>query len=281
MASSGFPANKYTTARHSGPTLREMTVKEIEAILEVCAMLAGFGRDFEETELKVLVSSVVQNKGYFKGAEIKAAFDCAFSGELNISPQDLKPYNQFSWLYLARILTAYEKKVQEGKLIQDLSLPIEEPSTTPEDIINAKRYVVEQIIEQFTREKDHDFGAIGNTDVHIVNMVFDTLKLFGYSLGEASGLRTLYVQERNKELTRSEFWRKQKQRGAFAEYKDKAFMTRHKEAMNRNVIHRTVAKRCRMLSVQKFYTEQKEFEVDLVQDIQERFKDWETKFKAS
>lgn len=258
-----------------------MTVKEIETILEVCAMLAGFGRDFEETELKVLVSSLIQNKGYFKGFEIKTAFDCAFSGELNISPQDLKPYNNFSWLYLARILNAYEKKVQDGKLIQDLSLPIEEPSTTLEDIINAKKYVVEQIKEQFTRNKDHDFGAIGNTDVHIVTMVFDTLKLFGYSLGEPSELRALYVEERKKELNRAEYWRKQKQKPAFAEYKEAGFMSKHKEAMNRNVIHRTVAKRCRMLSVHKFYEEQKEFEVDLCQDIETRFNDWETKFKAS
>jgi hypothetical protein len=36
-----------------------------------------------------------------------------------------------------------------------------------------------------------------------------------------------------------------------------------------------------MLSVQRFYDEQKEFDVDLLQDIEERFNEWETKFKAS
>ena len=257
-----------------------MKVIDIVSIIEVCAKLSGFGRDLEEDEHRVLVSQLVTNKGYLKGAEVKTAFDCAFNGELEIKGDDLKPYNQFSWLYLARIVTAYERKVQQGKLIQDISEVIKEPATTPEDIINGKKYIVEQIIEQFTRGEDHDFGVIGNTDLHIVNLVFDTLKEFGYSFGEPSELRTLYVEQRKNELTRSEYWRKQKQRGAFAEYKDKNFMTKHKEAMNRNVIHRTVAKRCRMLSVQKFYDEQKEFDLDLVNDIQERFEGWVVKFKA-
>jgi hypothetical protein len=35
-----------------------------------------------------------------------------------------------------------------------------------------------------------------------------------------------------------------------------------------------------MLSVQKFYDEQKEFDLDLVNDIQERFEGWVVKFKA-
>ena len=79
----------------------------------------------------------------------------------------------------------------------------------PEDIINGKKYIIEQVIEQFTRGEEHDFGAIGNTDLHIVNLVFDTLKGFGYSFGEPSELRTLYVDQRKNELTRSEYWRKQ------------------------------------------------------------------------
>ena len=258
-----------------------MTVAEIEAIIEVCAMLSGFGRDFESREMKVLIASLIENKGYFKGAEIKAAFDCAFNGELEIKSEDLKPYNQFSWLYLSRILTAYEKKVQNGKLIQDISEPTKDKAATTEEIIESKLYVVEQIIEQFTRDKSHDFGPLGNTDGNIVNLVFKTLKEFGYSLGEPKELRELYAQERKKELNRAEHWRKQKRRGEFAEYKSPAFLSKNKDAMNRNPVHREVAKRCRLLSVAKFYEEQKEFELDLVSELKERFEDWKTKFQAS
>jgi len=274
IASSGFPANKYTVARNTGEVLRNTPVNEIRAMIDVCALLAGFSKDVEDRDLDVLVSQLVQNKGYFKNAEIKAAFDCAFNGELNISHQDLKPYNSFSWLYVSRILNAYEKKVQEGKLIQDLSEPLKKEGATKEELIESKKYVVDQIIEQFTRDKDFEFGPIGNTDFNIVNMVFDTLKLFGYALGEPDELRQLYHEERNKELRRAEYWRKKKERGSFSEYKDPKFMNRHKEAMNRNKVHREVAKRCRMISVNKFYDEQKEFENDLVGDIKDKFNHW-------
>ncbi len=257
MTSSGFPANKFTKARHTGKKIRESKIEEIQGIIQGCAMLSGFGRDFEQLEMNVLVKQVVENKGYFTTSEIKTAFDCAFNGELEINPEDLKPYNQFSWLYLSRILTAYEKKVQSGKLIQDISEPTEEKTTTQEEIIDSKLYVVNQIIEQFTRGKDHDFGPLGNTDSNIVNLVFKTLKEFGYSLGEPKELRKLYIQERKKELNRAEHWRRQKKRGEFAEYKSPAFMSKNKQAMNRNPVHREVAKRCRLLSVAKFYEEQK------------------------
>jgi len=281
MSTSGFPANKFTVARNTGRNLRNTKLEEVKLMIQGCAMLAGFGRDFEELEINVLVQQLIENKGYFKVAEVKAAFDCAFNGELEIKPEDLKPYNQFSWLYLSRILTAYEKKVQNGKLIQDISEPTEEKAATNEEIIDSKLYVVNQIIEQFTRGEDHDFGPIGNTDANIVNLVFKTLKEFGYSLGEPKELRELYIQERKKELNRAEHWRRQKKRGEFAEYKSSAFMSKNKEAMNRNPVHREVAKRCRLLSVAKFYEEQKEFELDLVSELKERFEDWKSKLQAS
>ena len=240
-------------------------------MLDVCALLAGFGRDIEERELDILVAQLVQNKGYFKNAEIKAAFDCAFNGELDLKPEDLKPYGQFSWLYVSRIIYAYEKKVQGGKLIQDLSLPIEQEEVTPEQILESKLYVIDQIIEQFTRSEDHDFGAIGNTDLNIVNLVYDCLKGLGYEFGESKELRALYVSQRTNELERAGYWMKQKERPAFAEYKDKTFMSKNKEAMNKNKIHREVARRCRLISVRKFYDECKEMDFDLGADIMERF----------
>lgn len=240
-------------------------------MVDVCATLAGFNKEIEERDINILVAQLVQNKGYFKNAEIKAAFDCAFNGELDLKPEDLKPYGQFSWLYVSRILYAYEKKVQGGKLIQDLSLPFEQEQVTPEQILQSKRYIIDQIIEQFTRGEDHDYGAIGNTDLNIINLVYDCLNGLGYKFNEPKELRQLYMTQRANELERARYWMKQKERPAFSEYKDEKFMAKSKEGMNRNKVHREVAKRCRMILVTRFYEECKEMEFDLAADILERF----------
>jgi len=271
IASSGFPANKYTVARNTGETLRETPVIDIRAMIEVCALLSGFGRDLEDRETSVIVAQLVQNKGYLKNAEIKAAFDCAFNGDLDIKPDDLKPYGQFSWLYVSRIIFAYEKKVQEGKLIQDLSLPIEKVVATPEEIEVSKRYVIDRIIEQFTRTEDHDFGPLGNTDLNIINMVYDCLKGLGYNLGEHNDLKDLYNKERENEYNRRKYWMKRKEIKQFADYKCIYFMNRPNSEKQKNIVHREVAKRCRHISVLKFYDECKQMDFDLVTDVLDRF----------
>ncbi len=82
--------------------------------------------------------------------EIALAFDLAINEELDISPDDIKPYGDFNCLYLAKIMNAYLIWAKE----QDKFSPVPPPPQriyTEEEIDNSHRQWTEEFYQQIRR----------------------------------------------------------------------------------------------------------------------------------
>jgi hypothetical protein len=95
----------------------------------------------QEEERAVLLSFVRRTYPGHTAAEIRLAFEKAVSGELNLSPDEVKPYENFSCEYIGRIMRAYRawaasQYKEHEKVAQDEPERLESPKLSAAEFVD-------------------------------------------------------------------------------------------------------------------------------------------------
>lgn len=107
-------------------------------------------------------------------SELKLAFELAVIGELNVDEKDVKHYNDFSILYVSRILNAYKTKRRESIHNVTLALPQPEIKPTQEEIEKIHTQFINVICNLYDKQK-------GGEDVthRFTGIIYDYLNRLG------------------------------------------------------------------------------------------------------
>lgn len=129
-----------TTSR-SLAKLPELTDKEIYITLGYCIMLVGLRpQNYPgDTEKQLLAEYLRNHFPYTTAMDIRLAFEFAISGKLSLPDSEIKPYENFSCLYVSIILRAYKEYF--NSIIQSKSLStglktLPPPNYDPTEFIN-------------------------------------------------------------------------------------------------------------------------------------------------
>ncbi len=100
----------FTEALQQRPLVKS-TIEEISGVLKLAMLKVGIKEANlpPKAEKDVLVDHILTNYGNHSPAEIKLAFDMAISGKLDIDEKDVVAYQNFSCIYISKILNAYRK----------------------------------------------------------------------------------------------------------------------------------------------------------------------------
>lgn len=137
-----------------------------------------------------LAQFVVKRFGDLALSELKLAFELAVVGELNLEDKDVKHYNDFSLMYVGRILGAYRTKRNDSVQRVKLALPEPEKKPTPEELKTIHENFISMICNLFERQK-----AGENVTQRFTGFMYDWLNRIG--------LIKLNVKTKKELMTRS------------------------------------------------------------------------------
>lgn len=82
---------------------------------------------------KVLLHrDILKHYGRHTAQEVELAFEMALTGQLNLEPKDVQVYDQFTFAYVARILTAYRSwATAQARELETKEPPPEPRKPTP------------------------------------------------------------------------------------------------------------------------------------------------------
>lgn len=120
----------------AAPRIYQTDLEETKKALLYAFVLVGLrGQNVPVNEEKaVLLEYIVENYGGHTPEEIKLAFKMAIQGKLNLKPEEVKCYENFSPLYFTTIMDAYREWAREQ--IKRLPAPVEDRKLKPMEIVD-------------------------------------------------------------------------------------------------------------------------------------------------
>lgn len=130
-----FEEEKFEIAL-AAPRIYRSDLEETKKALLYAFVLVGLrGQNVPVDEEKaVLLEYIVENYGGHTPEEIKLAFKMAIQGKLNLKPEEVKCYENFSPLYFTTIMDAYREWAREQ--IKLLPAPVEDRKLKPMEIVD-------------------------------------------------------------------------------------------------------------------------------------------------
>lgn len=138
------------------PRLNQLTEDDLKKVLRYIFSLVGIRAQNMPAgpEKEFLHAYIFQHYGTHTPAEIRLAFDMAVQGQLDLAPDDVKCYENFSVLYFASIMRAYRSwAVEQAKRMERN----EEPIVTKEQLEQIDREYLDYLVNvAFQRQKQID-----------------------------------------------------------------------------------------------------------------------------
>lgn len=137
----------------STPLIAESPIEQLKQVLRLVMIKIGLRSQNWPTdeEKAVLIEHIYSNFGGNRIEEIKLAFDMAFSGKLDLSPDDTKCYENFSCAYFSTIMSSYRRwSAQEYRQLKPEE-PLVQRIFTQEELDDAAREDVERQYRLFVK----------------------------------------------------------------------------------------------------------------------------------
>lgn len=96
--------------------INKSTVEDLKQVLRLAMIKVGLrAQNFpSDIEKVVLIEHIMTEYGRHTPAEVKLAFDMAIAGKLDLLEKEITCYENFSCLYLSKILNAYRRWASEA-----------------------------------------------------------------------------------------------------------------------------------------------------------------------
>jgi hypothetical protein len=135
------------------PIIQDSPVEQLKQVLRLVMIKIGLRSQNWPTdeEKAVLIEHIYSNFGGNRIEEIKLAFDMAFAGKLDLSPEDTKCYENFSCAYFSTIMSSYRRwSAQEYRQLKPEEPPMQR-IFTQEELDDAAREDVERQYRLFVK----------------------------------------------------------------------------------------------------------------------------------
>lgn len=129
--------------------ISESTDNEILDALKVCMLKIGIksANIPERNELLVLINHIRKNYNRANIGEIVLAWDMAITGRLDLKPEDVKCYENFSCSYFSQIMNAYLNYANQERRKTEVLIP-EQKIYTRDQLDNFQREDVETFYQR-------------------------------------------------------------------------------------------------------------------------------------
>jgi hypothetical protein len=110
--------------------IHQLTEEDLKQVLRYIFSLVGIrAQNMPAGEEKTFLHAYIfEHYGNHTPAEIRLAFDMAVQGRLDLAPDEVKCYENFSVLYFATIMRAYRAwAVEEARRLERIEPPTERP----------------------------------------------------------------------------------------------------------------------------------------------------------
>jgi len=151
------------------------------------------------SDKEVLLDFIQRNYGGYHPIEIRAAFELAIHGKLNIKPELVNHYQDFSCMYFGRIMAAY-RPYREKLLSISINKPVVEKELTPKEKEENKRDSMEfyegALLEKYDK-------LVADPDCYLFNkldeqLAYYNLKRLGIKLMSDKERQEMFINERPK-----------------------------------------------------------------------------------
>jgi len=239
-------------------------------------VLIGLNKSLEKIQNDVLLRFLRNNFGAMTTNEVVQAFESAIAGDFQA---DLNHYGTLASSYVANVLNGYTDYVRRSGLIQKKKEIEVTKEPTKEKKIEAREYIVKQIIDQFNSLQDELFenDEAKIHDIDSPRRFLGVLSDFGYELVSNDQKRKMYAQRRSIELERIGYWMQKGKKHELKAFADKRFMSTSKQSQERNEVHNYVVRKCRIEMLNELYKGQIKSNEDFESDILRRFEVWKRK----
>lgn len=133
-------------------------IGDLEAALRYCMVLVGIRANNLPTpeEKAILIRHITKHYSGHTVAEIRLAFEMAIAGELDVSSEDVKAYENFTPVYFSQIINSYRRwSAQEFKQnIKSIEPPPPQRIFTEAELEDGAREDVERQYQAFIRGQE-------------------------------------------------------------------------------------------------------------------------------
>lgn len=133
-------------------------IGELESALRYCMLLVGIrANNLPSVEEKaILIRHISKHYSGHTVSELRLAFEKAIAGELDVSAEDVKAYENFTPVYFSQIINSYRRwSVQEyNQNIKAIETPPPQRIFTQEELDDGAREDVERQYQMFLRRME-------------------------------------------------------------------------------------------------------------------------------
>ena len=133
--------------------IKDCPIEEVKEILRLIMVKVGLRAQNwpNDIEKLVLFEHIRDNFGGNRVDEIRLAFEMAIAGKLDLPPNEVTCYENFSCIYFSKIMNAYRVWSEEEYRILKMPEPVEQKIFTQDELDNSEREDAERQYQMFLR----------------------------------------------------------------------------------------------------------------------------------
>lgn len=133
--------------------IKHSPIENIKQVLRLVMIKIGLRANNwpSEEEKVVLIDHIYENFGGHTPEEIRLAFEMAIAGKLELKPDDVKCYENFSCAYFSTIMNAYRLWASQAYKTLPTDVPPPQKIFSQEELDNSAREDVERQYQMFIR----------------------------------------------------------------------------------------------------------------------------------